>query len=82
VEVEQAEGHLETSDFCRGDPFECGMGSKIAAVGVLMAVIGAELMMISGAASTMVGEVVSMMVGEGAGKSVDPDPVVPTVGAN
>jgi hypothetical protein len=82
MEVEQAEGYLETSNFCRVDPIECGMGSKIAAVGVLMVVVGAESMMIGGAASTMVGEVVSTMVGEGSGKSVDPDPVVPTVGTN
>jgi hypothetical protein len=29
-----------------------------------------------------VGEAMSTMVGEGAGESVDPDPIVPTVGAN
>jgi hypothetical protein len=32
--------------------------------------------------STLVGVERSVMVGEGAGKSVDPIPVVPTVGAN
>jgi hypothetical protein len=32
--------------------------------------------------STLVGVKRSAMVGEGAGESVDPDPVVPTVGAN
>jgi hypothetical protein len=32
--------------------------------------------------STLVGVERSVMVGEGAGKSIDPDPVVPTVGAN
>jgi hypothetical protein len=32
--------------------------------------------------STLVGVERSAMVGEGAGESVDPDPVVPTVGAN
>jgi hypothetical protein len=32
--------------------------------------------------STLVGMERSTMVGEGAGESVDPDPVVPTVGAN
>jgi hypothetical protein len=32
--------------------------------------------------STLVSVERSAMVGEGAGESVDPDPVVPTVGAN
>jgi hypothetical protein len=32
--------------------------------------------------STLVGVERSVMVGEGAGESVDPDPIVPTVGAN
>jgi hypothetical protein len=32
--------------------------------------------------STLIGVERSAMVGEGAGESVDPDPVVPTVGAN
>jgi hypothetical protein len=32
--------------------------------------------------SNLVGVERSAMVGEGAGESVDPDPVVPTVGAN
>jgi hypothetical protein len=30
----------------------------------------------------MISDAVSRMVGEGASESVDPDPVVPTVGAN
>jgi hypothetical protein len=32
--------------------------------------------------SILVGVERSAMVGEGAGESVDPDPVIPTVGAN
>jgi hypothetical protein len=32
--------------------------------------------------SNLVGVVRLAMVGEGAGESIDPDPVVPTVGAN
>jgi hypothetical protein len=32
--------------------------------------------------STLVDVERSVMVGEGAGKPIDPDPVVPTVGAN
>jgi hypothetical protein len=38
--------------------------------------------MVGEAVSTMVGNAVSTMVGEGAGEPVDPDPVIPTVGAN
>jgi hypothetical protein len=56
--------------FVEADPVERGMGSTIAAVGLLMAVVGAELMKIGGAASTMVGEVVSMMVGEAVSTSM------------
>jgi hypothetical protein len=37
------------------------------------------LMLVS---TSMAGDAMSMLVGAGAGKSIDPDPVVPTVGAN
>jgi hypothetical protein len=55
-----------------------------------MAIVNAEStmignavsMMVGEAESTMIGDAVSMMVGEGAGESVDPDPIVPTVGTN
>jgi hypothetical protein len=58
----------------------------------LMAIAGDEPTIINGAGASMViaDEVLAMicdagestMIGEGAGESVDPDPVVPTVGAN
>jgi hypothetical protein len=38
--------------------------------------------MVGEAESTMIGDAVLTMVGEGAGESVDPDPAIPTVGAN
>jgi hypothetical protein len=57
----------------------------------MLVVDEAMLMSMGGAESTtvaddepsnLVGVVRSAMVGEGAGESVDPDPIVPTVGAN
>jgi hypothetical protein len=51
-----------------------------------MSILALVSMMVSTAMPTMVSMVVSMsilaLVGEGAGESVDPDPIVPTVGAN
>jgi hypothetical protein len=64
--------------------------SMLALVSKLM-VCGSMLVSIGDAESTtivddelsnLVGVERSVMVGEGAGESVDPDPVVPTVGAN
>jgi hypothetical protein len=52
-------------------------------VSELMSIGGAESMPIAdGEPSTLVGVKRSVMVGEGAGESIDPDPVVPTIGAN
>jgi hypothetical protein len=53
------------------------------ATSMSMVVDDAELMAVVGdEPSTLVNVNRSAMVGEGAGESVDPDPVVPTVGAN
>jgi hypothetical protein len=50
---------------------------------MLMSIGGTESTTIADdESSTLVGVVRSAMVGEGAGEFVDPDPVVPTVGAN
>jgi hypothetical protein len=43
------------------DPIECGKGSMIAAVKVLMVIVDAESMMVGEAESTMVGDAVSTM---------------------
>jgi hypothetical protein len=49
---------------------------------MLTLIDGAELMAVADdELSNLVGVVRSTMVGEGTGESVDPDPVVPTVGA-
>jgi hypothetical protein len=53
------------------------------AMSVLMAIDDAESTAVADdEPSTLVGAERSAMVGDGAGESVDPDPVVPTVGAN
>jgi hypothetical protein len=50
---------------------------------MLMSMDGAELMAVADVEpSKLVGVARLVMVGEGASESVDPDPVVPTVGAN
>jgi hypothetical protein len=41
-----------------------------------------ELMAIGDGASVSIGDKESMTIGDGAGEPVDPDPVVPTIGAN
>jgi hypothetical protein len=46
------------------DPVEREKGSTVAAIEVLLVVVGAESTMIDEAASTMVGEAVSTMIGE------------------
>jgi hypothetical protein len=55
---------LKPPIFVEADPVERGMGSTIAAIGVLMAIGGAESMIVGGAASMMVGEAVSTTVGK------------------
>jgi hypothetical protein len=66
--------------------------STMVGEAVSMSMGDAESMVVAGDEPTMLGdadelmEIVdageSMMVGEGAGESIDPDPVIPTVGAN
>jgi hypothetical protein len=57
--------------------------SMVAGEGSSMAVGGGMSMSIAGEESMETGDADgSMTIGEGAGKSVDPDPIVPTVGAN
>jgi hypothetical protein len=59
------------------------MSMWMAGVAMSMSIGGAESTAVADdEPSTLVGVERSAMVGEGAGKSVDPDPVVPTVGAN
>jgi hypothetical protein len=48
-----------------------------------MAVGDAESTAVAGDEPSTLGDVVRLaMLGEGAGESVDPDPIIPTVGAN
>jgi hypothetical protein len=66
-----------------GDVVSTSMSVADEAMSLSMAVGGAESMAVADdEPSTLVGVNRSAMVGEGAGESVDPDPVVPTVGAN
>jgi hypothetical protein len=59
------------------------MSKLVVGESMSMPIGGAESMAIADdELSTLVGVERSAMVGEGAGESVDPDPVVPTVGAN
>jgi hypothetical protein len=82
---------LMTSDV--GEPTMTGDGvSMVAGGGMSLAIGNAESMSIDDDGMSMLiagGESMatgyadeSMMTGEGAGESVDPDPIVPTVGAN
>jgi hypothetical protein len=74
-----------------GDVASMSMSMVGDAVSMSMSMVGNAESMAGDEPSTLVGadelmEAIdageSMMVGEGAGESVDPDPVVPTVGAN
>jgi hypothetical protein len=59
------------------------MVGEVVSTSMSMAVGGAESTVVADVEpSTLVGVERSAMVGEGAGESVDPDPVVSTVGAN
>jgi hypothetical protein len=67
-----------------GEPMMTSDGvSTVAGGGMSMSVGDVESMSIAGGESTTTGDAgASMMTGEGAGKSVDPDPVVSTVSSN
>jgi hypothetical protein len=59
------------------------MSKSVVDEAMLMSVVGAESKAVADdEPSNLVGVVRSAMVGERAGESVDPDPVVPTIGAN
>jgi hypothetical protein len=59
------------------------MSKLVAVESMSMPIHGAESTAIADdESSILVGVERSAMAGEGAGESVDPDPVVPTVGAN
>jgi hypothetical protein len=59
------------------------MSMLVVSESMSISIGGAELTaIVNDKPSTLVGVENSAMVGEGAGESVDPDPVVPTVGAN
>jgi hypothetical protein len=59
------------------------MSMSMVGEAMSMSIGGAESMAVADdEPSTLVGVEKSAMVGEGAGESVDPDPVIPTVGAN
>jgi hypothetical protein len=66
-----------------GDVLSTSVSMSMADESMSMAIGGAESMVVADdEPSTHVGVERSAMVGEGAGESIDPDPVVPTVGAN
>jgi hypothetical protein len=85
---------LMTVDPAMSTSYSDGLASMMAGTAmpmmvsmvVSMSILALVSMMVDTAMSTTVSMVVSMsilaLVGEGAGESVDPDPVVPTVGAN
>jgi hypothetical protein len=59
------------------------MSMLVVSEAMLMSIGGAESTAIADdEPTTLVGVERSVMVGEGAGQSIDPDPIVPTVGAN
>jgi uncharacterized protein YbcI len=66
-----------------GDVVSMSMADDAMLVSMPMVVDGAELTVVAGdEPSILVDASRSVMVGEGAGESVDPDPIDPTVGAN
>jgi hypothetical protein len=58
------------------------MAGNAMSVSMLMVGIVESMVIASDEPSILVDAGRSVVVGEGAGESIDPDPVVPTVGAN